>query len=112
MTTLSPDRVEWHLWNWTEWMRHSRSPGALPKRASGGCSGYRSYDIEYEYAEADRVAAVAVQAIIDGMPPRQRTAVYVEHGVMSAVYRVRDHDAAYTDACNILGAQLASRGMC
>ena len=109
---MTSERIEWHLWNWTNWMQQPSRQGTFSNRASGGLRGYTNFDIESEYEEADRVAAAAVQAILDGMTQRLRIAVYVQHGVMSAVYRVRDADAAYVEACSLLGAQLARRGLC
>lgn len=109
---LSQDRVEWHLWNWNNWMQYSTSPGKHCNHASGGIRGYTNFDVEAEYEEGDRVAARAVQAVLDDMPQRLRIAVYVAHGVMAAVFRLRNSDTAYDEACCILAVQLAKRGMC
>jgi len=109
---MTPDRIAWHLWNWNRWISRSTSPGRLPAHASGGIECYQSWDIEGEYEEADRVAGAAVQAALDGMAQRLRLAVYVEHGIMAAVFRLRDHVDAYADACMELGRLLPRRGLC
>jgi len=110
---LTADRVEWHLWNWQNWMTHCTMPGQYPKRASGGIRGYSNFDVETEYEEGDRVAAAAVQGILDGMVPAQRLAVYVRHGITRQVFYLRvTIDEAYAAACLVLAAQLAHRGMC
>lgn len=111
---LSPDRVEWHLWNWERWMEHSRSPGKISKRASGGIVGYTGCDGDYteEYEECDRQAAAAVQALLDGMVPWLRLSVYVRHGI-TAVYRIHgDVEVAYCQACATISVGMARRGFC
>lgn len=113
---LSPKRVDWHLWNWERWHQHWTRPGKLPRRASGRAEGFTHTgnvnDEEAMYEENDRGSAVAVQAIVGELSERHRISVYVEHGIMSAVYRLRDADAAYGEACDILSVQLAKRGFC
>ncbi len=111
---LTPDRVEWHLWNWEQWQHHCRIPGRLSNRASGGIEGYTGYDGDCTeaYEESDRVAAAAVQALLDGMVPWLRLSVYVKHGI-TAVYRLRgDVEVAYCQACVSIGVGMARRGFC
>ena len=118
---LAPDRVEWYLWNWERWMERSRSPGKLPNRASGGIEVFRSGldpDDEYAYDEMCRRCGAAVQAVLDGLQPRLRLAVYVRHSIshesaLRAVYVLRgDPEANYAEACGVLSVQLSARGMC
>ena len=108
---LSADRVDWHLWNWERWQQHSVLPGRYPNHASGGLRGYSSLDIDSEYHELDRSAGASVQAILDGMVPRLRLAVYVRHHI-TRVYILRGSvDEAYDEARGILAAGLAQRGV-
>lgn len=110
---MPPDRVEWHLWNWERWMQHSRPPGKMPGRASGGLEGYTGYDGDCteQDAEADRFAGAAVQAVLDGLPDAQRMAVYFKHGIVKMV-GIRDIDASYAVACSVLASKLPKRGLC
>lgn len=111
--SLSPERVDWHLWNWERWMHCASLPGRLSKQASGGVRGYTNYDGDYteEYAEADRSAAAAVQAILDGLPPAQRTAVYVRYRIVTH-HGIVNVDAYFTEACSVIAAQMPRRGFC
>jgi hypothetical protein len=112
MSVLSPERIEWHLWNWERWMHFCRLPGQMPKVASSGAR-YTStdWDSSLDYDELDRRLGESTAAAIDGLDARLRTAVLVEHGIMAKAYRRPDHAAAYGQACAALGAALHRRGL-
>lgn len=110
---MTEDRIDWHLWNWERWMTFNSVPGRLPRCASGGVSGYTSldWDSSADYFELDIRLGAAVQAVIDGLSQRQQIAVKVQHGIMSAVYRLRDHSDAYEQARAEIGCGLHRRGI-
>lgn len=113
-------RVEWHLWNWERWQQHSRSPGKLPKRASGGIENFSSLDWNSQtaYEESDRRAAAAVQAVLDGLDHRCRLAVYLKFGIAEpsaylSLFRSKDEQSdCYATACAILAVELPKRAQC
>lgn len=109
---LSLARVEWHLWNWERWMRRPSREGEPPSTASGWDGRTYDHDSERGYDTSCIVAAKAVDAVIDGLSQRLRIAIHVEHDLVAAVYRMRDHEAAYGEACCALSALLSARGLC
>lgn len=119
MRGLSEDRVAWYLWTWEQWMQHSRNEGRYPSRAAVAQNGRRfQFDFDEAYDESCRASGAAVQAILDGMVPRLRLAVYVKHSIsdqnaLRAVYVLRgDPEENYREACAILAVQLNARGLC
>ena len=104
------DRAEWHLWNWSVW--HGRRTNSLgyPSRGMGGlgCSG--SSDFDSMCANADNRCALAVDTIVDDLPPRERAALYNRWIV--SVFRFRDgEDMAYKTAKSKLGKRLWAKGI-
>lgn len=72
----SYDRVEWHLYNWADWMRTAGYAGLmLPGRACGGIGISHSADFDQLAGQADRVAAKAIDAIIRDLKPMEHKAI-------------------------------------
>lgn len=103
---LSDERLDWHLENWTRWMK------------SGGVSlGYaRMYqvgrmDFEAMCHAVDRWAARVVDAAIDSLAPADRAAVYHRH--LAAIFRFprESVDAVYRRARERLKIDLSRRGL-
>jgi hypothetical protein len=102
------DRCDWHLANWATWMRVSGLALWFPSRALAiGKSG--SSDFDAMVATADTRCAVAVDAIIDGLPLPERLAVYHIH--LAAVWRLRFLDAYYASAKDHVAEGLTKRGI-
>lgn len=109
---MTPERVDWHLWNWEQWQRHEGTFGDYESRASGGVGGTGSKDFDAMVATADARCALAVDVIIGGLPPIQRMAVHNVH--LSTVFRFRDEGAQaamYVLACKTIGRGLDIRGI-
>ena len=103
--------VDWHLRNWARWMRHPGLDLGYPKKSSGLESGYVSgsdgFDILCE--EADEVSAVTLNAIIDGLPQDESSAI--SHKYLHAVYRVRDYNGSLLRAISKIWRGMLSRGI-
>lgn len=111
--TLTQDRIEWHMWNWEQWM-HRRTQEGLPSSTANGFDDLPTYDRDSERGfELYCInSAEAVQAVIEGFSLRLRLAVNVQHGLVAAVFRLPGgHAAAYEEACALVGSQLAKRGI-
>ena len=111
--TLTQDRIEWHMWNWEQWMHRKTREGYEPGTASG-FGNLETFDTDSQRGfELYCInSAKAVQAIIEGFSLRLKLAVNVQHGLVAAVFRLPGgHAAAYEEACALVGSQLAKRGI-
>jgi hypothetical protein len=103
-------RIEWHLGNWASWMRGAGRPNLwYPSRASGGMGKSGSSDFDSMVASADSHCAAAVDAIVDGLTPRERCAVHNRH--LATVFIVRDEEGAYLAALVVIERGLAAKGI-
>jgi hypothetical protein len=114
--TMDPQRVQWHLENWAEWMttRASDYGRGYPGRASGRMGVSQSRDFDSMVAEADSACARAVGAILDeSCTPVERSAVHHFH--LAAVFRFprlgRGAELAYETACTKVGRGLVQKGI-
>jgi hypothetical protein len=74
---MSVERCEWHLDNWAEWMGRRQSLAyGWPSRASGLIGKSNSTDFDTMVHAADVRCAVAVDVLVDDLPPSQRAAIY------------------------------------
>lgn len=107
---ITPARVEWHLDNWSAWVRAYRPRLGLPGRTIGlACSG--SSDFEDLCQEADGYAAKATDAAIENLSPAEAAAV--NRKWLGAVYRFprNNYPELYAQAVGKLGAALEKKGL-
>jgi hypothetical protein len=109
MTDELEGRCAWHLANWAQWMRQSALKLSYPSRAPIiGKSG--SSDFDAMVATEDTRCAVAVDAIIDGLPVAERLAVHHVH--LAAVWRPgADLAGSYAAARDRVALGLTKRGI-
>ena len=114
------DRAEWHLWNWSQWMRKrprelvpvrdKERESGYPSRGMGGlgCSG--ASDFDSMCAAVDTRCAAATDALIDDLPQPERLAIY--NRWIANVFRFRDgEDRAYKAGKTKIGRGLWARGI-
>ena len=107
---MTDDRVDWHLWNWSQWMRRNSHRLGYPRLASGGMGRSAHSDFDEMVQAADARCARAVDAIIEALPAAQRIAVH--HKLLASVYRVRaDLATSYADACDRIRRELMRKGI-
>lgn len=109
---MTEQRLDWHLWNWANWMR--RDAGVVrgyAGRASGGLRGNGTTGaFEEECYAVDLRCARAVDAAIEGLPSPEKVAVYhynlgaLRHGVIG----IGD---VYDEARERLRKELTRRGI-
>lgn len=108
----TPERVEWHLQNWREWMQSGSEVESLPAKAHGGMGrtfGSRDFDDMVE--DEDVRCARVVDAIIGDLPPVQQAAL--AHLYLAAVFRFwrTDPHREAEAAKRSIGRELAGRGV-
>lgn len=81
---MTDERLDWHFLNWKSWMYAGAVGEGYPKETPGMfSSGNAHFD---DMADAsERRSAKACDAVINGLVPAQRAAVY--HRYLHAVYR-------------------------
>lgn len=70
---MTPERVEWHLGNWAEYMGQRLVPGMHRQSWTEVVS---SRDFESLCEDADEIYALACHAAIESLPTIQQKAVY------------------------------------
>ncbi len=106
----APDRVEWHLWNWSRWHKTGGSEQGV-KIAVGLTSGGASQNVDDMTENEDRKCARTTNTIINDLPPAQGAAVH--HEYLHSVYRFpRGNFAALlAEAKSAIGRGLAKKGV-
>lgn len=105
------ERLVWHLRNWVAWHRKSHRVGVgYPSRASGGIGQSGSTDFEAMCANSDNALAMAVDALIDDLPQRERQAVYNEW-LGTVVQLWGDPSRLYLAGVDKLARGLRARGI-
>ncbi len=102
------DRAAYYLAIWREWMKSGAHDLGYPDRSAILAGAGPNFDDCCD--TEDHKAALAVDAIIEGMEPYQQLAIH--HFNLSAVWRFRRIRAenAYAEALEILDAGLRARG--
>lgn len=73
---VNDDRVEFHLDNWSRWMRTGGYTGlSAPHRASGGIGISHTADFDQLADIADMQSAKACDAVIRGLRPLEQKAI-------------------------------------
>lgn len=109
----TPERIEWHLWNWSRWMRSGQEVEGFASRSSGCSDGGTSKSFDEMVEAEDRRCAKAVDAVLDNLPAPQRIAIYVEQGIMGQAFRFErvTYAQALAQGKAALGRELARRGV-
>jgi hypothetical protein len=106
---LAADRVDWYLWNWGQWHFLGRTFfGEGYDSHASLCASNCSREFDAMYAEMCERCALAVEAIIDGLPPAPRAALH--HAYLEAVYGLRDYAAALAAGMAAVQRGLTARG--
>jgi len=111
MSEVEDERLLWHLRNWVAWHRKGNSVGVwYSSRASGGIGKSGSTDFEAMCANSDNTLAMAVDALVDDLPQRERLAIYNEW--LATVFRFEgDAAALYESGVERLAKGLRARGI-
>jgi hypothetical protein len=105
-----PERLDWHLLNWRDYMRTGGTRGlGAPTKSAGFMAGGYNNDFDSMCLEADSRAAKAMDGLISSLTPAQSAAIH--HRYLTAVYRFRDFEAVFAEACARLEAWMPSRGL-
>jgi hypothetical protein len=107
---MTPSRVEWHLDNWSAWVRAYRPKLGFPSHAMGlACVGASDFDDLCQ--EADSYAAKATEAAIENLSPAEAGAIHRKW--LDAVYRFprNNYPALYAQAVGKLGVALEKKGL-
>lgn len=110
---MSDDRLDWHLWNWSNWQRSSFAGSVRELWYPGASEAIgisHSTTFDELVAAVDHRCAEAVESALDDCPTAERCAVHHVH--LHAVYRPRiGLQAAYGSARLRLAAGLDERGI-
>lgn len=114
---MSPERVEWHLWNWSVYatlaqqkFEEGKIAASYSSRASGGIGHAGSNDFDAMVTEADVRCYVVTDIIIGQLPMAQRLAV--RHVHLEAVYGLRGgYEEHYAKATVAIGKALDRKGI-
>lgn len=105
-----PDRLAFHLENWADFMRTGSTRGlGAPTTAAGCIGGGYSNSFDDMCLEADSRAAKAMNGLIESLTPGQQAAI--NHKYLYAVYRFRDLDSTFREACIRLERWMPTRGL-
>ena len=97
---MNIDRLEWHLENWSDWMKRDTMQLGYPAKSimimGGGAIGADDFEILCD--NADSHAASMIDAIIDSISMPQRTAINHQWLKVAHHYPTQalDLDEAYT----------------
>lgn len=110
LDSMSDVRCDWHLDNWAAWMSERGTRLGFPSRASGRMGKSSSTDFDTMVRSADVRCAVAVDALVDGLPPIQRASVYAMKLAERWPYAVPLEDV-FTAALQVIARALTRRGI-
>lgn len=103
-----PERLDYHLANWADWMRSGSTRGLkAPSASCGFVGGGYNTDFDSMVREADSRSAAAMDALIRGLSGVHQAAIH--HRYLHAVYRFRDFDLQFRTACERLAAGMSSK---
>jgi hypothetical protein len=106
---LTPERIEFHLLNWADWMESENQKLSYPSKSAGFVGGGYNTDFDTMCETSDVRCAEAVDAIIECLPINQKVAI--NHCYCTAVYRIRNQDEVLNQAKLTIGKQLDARGI-
>lgn len=107
--------VEGYLAMWAQWSRAWSAddelgfPKASPMFKHLQSVGVSNDAFEHLCEQADTFAAHAIDAVIDGLSPIERAAIYHKH--LASVFRGRDLEDAYARALTAIERGIAARGV-
>ncbi|MDA8092335.1 MAG: hypothetical protein M0T84_00215 [Betaproteobacteria bacterium] len=106
---MSPERLDWHLWNWMEWMH--RAPAGMGYKVSAlmAVSGSRDFDDMVD--DCDQRCAEAVDAAISDLAHAEQAAI--RHRWLGESWRFpRDNETILLKrGTDKLGEALDARGI-
>jgi len=113
VTFGTPERIEWHLYNWRRWMRSGQEVDGHARESTGLSDGGTSKGFDEMVESEDRRCARVVDTILSNLPAPQRIAIYVERGIMGRVFRFErtTYEQALKEGKAALGRELARRGV-
>lgn len=113
VTFGTPERVDFHLSNWSRWLRTGQAVQGHAHSSSVVCGGATSKGFDEMAESSDRRCAVIVDTILQNLPAPQRIAIYTERGIVAAVFRFER--TTYAEALAFgklaLGRELSRRGV-
>lgn len=106
-----PDRVEFHLQNWRDWMQTHVLVDGLPGRCAVVSSGGRSQDFDEMADRSDKQAAKVVDALVSGLPYPQRSAIDAKYLRSHFQFQTDSYADLLERAKERIGRGLAARGV-
>ncbi len=104
-------RLEWHLSNWSDYMKQPRSKLGYPSKSLCIASGGGSSDDEFENMcdEVDTQCAQAMDSIIDSISKPQRTAI--NHIWLKVAHHYPTQSLDYEEAIESILKLVSKRGL-
>lgn len=107
---MTPERADWHLWNWASYMgRDAYAHLKVRLMSIEANRRWGSDDVENLYERADVVAAQATRAVVSDLPPLPKMAVhayYLGHPWVQPALL----SPTVAAACELVGAALERKG--
>lgn len=77
---MTEDRLDWHLWNWGNWM-HGGKSSHLHYRDSASSGMGKSHGSQFDemVEDADARCAEATDGCIESLSPKGKAAIYAHH---------------------------------
>ena len=108
---MTNDRLDWHLDNWSIWMKRDTHKLGYPSKSlcmsSGGSSGDDEFDIMCD--EADINCAQKMDGLVDSITLPQRTAI--NHVWLQVKHHYPTQDLDYEEAIDHLIKLSVKRGL-
>ena len=86
-------RLDWHLWNWSRWMRSDGTADGYPGKSPVFIAGGNSRAVAEMEEDCDKRCAIAVDAIMHGLSTPERAAI--SHRYLHAVFRFPRNNLPY-----------------
>lgn len=75
---MTDDRLEWHLWNWSRWMRGGKVTVGFQKETVGMFSGASAHFDDMADANERRLASIC-DVVVTGLPYSHYAAISNKH---------------------------------
>lgn len=109
---MTPERVEWHLWNWANWMHGGLSSHLQDRHsASSGIGKSGSSDFDQMVGAEDARCAKATDRAIDDLPEYEKSAVYTRQLYQRWGHPLPALPIYYAQALEIVGRKLDRAGI-
>lgn len=108
---MTPDRLNWHLDNWAQYMKRDTHKLGYPAKSlcmsGGGSSGEDEFDCMCD--EADINCAQRIDSIIDSISQPQRTAI--NHKWLNVAHHYQTQEMDYSEALSNIDRLASKRGV-